>query len=230
MNGVRAPMVVGLGAAAGTSTLAAALHARDGGTPTWRTACGADVVVCRAAPASLRNAAELVCVTPGPRPLLAVTLPAAVPDQHATAAALRALQPRFGAVVVLPHVDCWHDLADPLDEAPAVLAQPAEHLTGSLHSYASALRTLVTALVASGLLTRPVPPLLTRATTARPQVVPGLLERPVFRRTPVRPAPVAVPHPVAPVALPRVAPEPEPDDEALEAELGRVGVAAGRAG
>jgi hypothetical protein len=231
VNRVRPPVVVGLTASAGTSTLAAALHAGDGGRFEGWAACAADVVVCPAAHASLRHAATLACAPPGPRPLLAITLGAAEDgqDEH-TAVALRAVQPRFGAVVVLPHIARWHGLADSRDDAAGVLAQPPERLAPPLRAYAAALRALVAAVVGSGLLNAPVPPLLTRPRTEPLRPAPVRVGRPVVRSVPFRPVPVAAPHPVVPVPVPLVATEPEPDDEALEAEPVRASVAAGRAG
>lgn len=225
MTGVRPPVIVGLTSGSGTSTLAAALHARDAGRFEEWAACGADIVVCGAEHASLRRAATLACAPGGARPLLAVTLGTGDHEQHAVEPALRALQPRFSAVVVLPHVPRWHDRVLPHDDAAAVLAQVSEHLTRPLRAYATALRTLAAAVVGSGLLGSPVPPLL-----ALPRAAPqrGLPE-PVQRAEPFRPVLLTTPRSVVPVPVSRVAPAPEPDDEAIEAEPVRAGVAAGRA-
>lgn len=228
MKRVRPPVVVGLTAGAGTSTLAAALHARDGGRFEGWSACAADVVVCPAAQAALRHAATLACAPLGPRPLLAVTLGAA--DDDPMAAALQAVQRRFGAVVVFPRIDRWHDLADSRNDAAAVLAQPPDRLARPLRAYAYALRALVGAVLGSGLLDAPVPPLLTRPRTELLRAAPRQVERPVERSAPFRPVLVAAPRPVVPVPVPVAATEPEPDDEALEAEPVRAGAAAGRAG
>jgi hypothetical protein len=226
---LRPPVVVGLVARAGTSTLAAALHARDGGRFEGRSACAADVLVCPAAQAALWHAATLACAPPGPRPLLAVTVGAAEADP--TAAVLQAVQRRFGAVVVLPRIDRWHDLADSRNDAAAVLAQPPDRLARPLRAYAAALRALVGAVLGSGLLDAPVPPLLTRPRTEPLRTVPRQVPRRVERSVPFRPVLVAAPRSVVPVPGPLAATDPtEPDDEALEAEPVRAGAAAGRAG
>jgi hypothetical protein len=213
VSAVRPPVIAGLTAGAGTSTLAAALHARDGGLLGHRAAGEADVVVCGSSEASLREAGALACAPSGPRPVLAVVH--AVPDASDVAGLVRRVRPRYGAVVVLPHVARWHGLAVPRDEAAAVLALPSDHLTSPVRVYAAALRTLVGALAGSGLLERTAPPLITR-----PQTVTlwrGL--QPVERVAPTRP-----------VRLGAVTPEPELDDEAIEAGPVRPAVGAGRAG
>ncbi|WP_211174815.1 hypothetical protein [Pseudonocardia xinjiangensis] len=225
MTAVRPPVIVGLAEGSGTSTLAAALHARDAGRFEEWAACAADIVVCRAEQPSLRRAATLACARPGVRPLLAVTLGPGDQEQHAAETALPALQQRFSAVVVLPHVPRWHDRAPQHDDAAAVLAQASEQLTRPLRAYAAALRTLAAGVVGSGLLGRAVPPLLALPVAAPRRSRPEPLRRP----EPPRPVLLTPPRSVAPVPLSRVAPGPEPDDEEIEAEPVRAGVAAGRA-
>jgi hypothetical protein len=193
VTGVRAPVVVGLSRCLGTSTLAAALHATDGGLLAAGTAGEADAVLCRADEPSLRHAALLACAPGGPRPVLVPVGPGAAPPAPAVG---------FGAVVVLPHVRRWAGTPDVRGEAAAVLAFPPEQLPLEVRAYAAALHGVVRALTGSELLHRTTPPLVSRPTTAR--LWRGLqpLARPV----------AAVP------TLLRA--RPEPDDEALEA--GRV--------
>jgi hypothetical protein len=234
---LRPPVIAGLTGDAGTSTLAAALHASDAG----RVDGAADVLVCRSTEAPLQEAAAVACAPPGgQQPVLAVTLLAAAPERGAMAARLRALESRFHAVVVLPHVGRWHDLADSRVEAATVLAQPVEHLARPLRAYAAALRHLVAAVVGSGQLDRPVPPPVTRPRAV--ELWRGL--RPVERSVPLRPILLARPAPAVllPVAgrrrpdqpcgaPPRLRPhDPEPDDETLEADPAQATAAAGRAG
>lgn len=235
MRALRPPLVAGLGPGLGTSTVAAGLHARDGGR--WHGV--ADIVVCGDAGDALRCAGELAAMPATTRPVLAVacTADAVAPP----AARLRALQRSAGAVVLLPHVPWWHGLAAPFDEAAAVLGQPAAQLPRPLQDYAAALRRLAAAVLRSGQLERPTPPAM--ATGYR-----GL--RPVERcvgGTP-RPVPLAAAHPARPVpvatcspprglraGIPPVAPvrppsiEPEPDDDALEAAGVLAAAVAGRA-
>ncbi len=207
MNPPRTPVIAGLTGGAGTSTLAAALHASDNG----RASGTADVLVCRSAEASLRHAAALPGAPPGPRPVLAVILDAAVPAPDALAARLRGLESRFGAVVLVPHVARWHGLSGPCADAAAVLAQPVEHLPLPLQPYAAAMRLLVAAMVRSGQLGRSAPPTVSRPRTV--QLWHGLqpVERGVSLRSPRAGTVSAIP-------TLRV---PEPDDDALEADLPR---------
>jgi hypothetical protein len=223
---VRRPVIVGLAAGDGATTLAAALHAHDGGRLEARAARGADIVVCRQA--SLRQAATLVCAPARPRPLLAVTLPPG-DEQEPAGDPHEALHQRFGAVVALPYVAHWHHIATARHDAAAVLAQPPEQLISPLREHAAALRALVAALVGSGLLARPVPPLLARPTD-RSRAIPVPAMRPAERASPFQPVLIAAPRPVVPVPVPRLEPDLEPDDEALEAGADGAAVAAGRAG
>jgi len=224
---VRRPVIVGLAAGDGATTLAAALHAHDGGRLEARATRGADIVVCRQA--SLRQAATLVCAPARPRPLLAIILGPG--DEQEPAGGLHhALHQRFGAVVALPHVAQWHHLARAGHDAAAVLAQPPEQLPSPLREHATALRALVTALVGSGLLARPVPPLLARPSADRTQAIPVPAMRPAARAAQIQPVLIAAPRPVVPVPVPRLRPDLEPDDEALEAEAAGAAAAAGRAG
>lgn len=227
MSTVRRPVIVGLAAGDGATTLAAALHAHDGGRLEARAARGADIVVCRQA--SLRQAATLVCAPTRPRPILAVTLGPG--DEHEPADGLHhALHQRFEAVVALPHVAQWHQLTTTHHDAAAVLAQPPEQLTSPLREQAAALRALVAALVGSGLLARPIPPLLARPSTDLPRAILVPVMRPAGPATQFQPVLIAAPRPVVPVPVPRLEPELEPDDEVLEAEAIGEAVAAGRAG
>jgi hypothetical protein len=225
---VRPPVIVGLSAGDGASTLAAALHAHDGGRLEERAAWGADIVVCRQG--SLRQAAGLACAPAHPRPLLAVTLGPGEHEQELAEGEHPALQQRFGAVVALPHVAHWHQLAKARHDAAVVLAQPPEQLPHPLRAHAAALRALVAALVGSGLLARPVPPLLVRPSSDRGPAKPIPAARRVERSVPLHPLLVAAPRPVVPAPVSRLEPDPEPDDEALEAEAGGAGVPAGRVG
>jgi hypothetical protein len=224
---VRRPVIVGLAAGDGATTLAAALHAHDGGRLEARAARGADIVVCRQA--SLGPAATLVCAPARPRPLLAIILGPGE-EQEPAGGLHHALHQRFGAVVALPHIARWHHLAKAGHDAAAVLAQPPEQLTSPLRELATAMRTLVTALVGSGLLARPVPPLLARPSADRPRAIPVPAIRPAERAAHFQPVLIAAPRPVVPVPVPRLGPDLEPDDEALEAEAAGAAVAAGRAG
>lgn len=194
---LRVPVVVGLGRGVGTSTVAAALHAREGDDRET----AADVVVC----ADPARAAAVLTDRAGRLPLLAVT--------GGGGARPRALESRFGVVVLLPRVGRWEGLARPSDELATLLGQPFDHLPRPLQDYTGAMRRLAAALVRSGQLTEPTPPPALRPRAAA--LWRGL--RPVERTLPLRPVPVTTP----PGAR---APEDSWDDETLEA------AGAGRAG
>lgn len=232
MSGLRAPVVAGVAGGVGTSTLAAALHAVDGG----RAPAGSrpDVLVCR--PDSLHLA--------GGRPPVLVVVADRPPRVDRTGAGT--------AVVVVPDVAAWHGVDAP--EVAGLLALAPAHRPAGLAPYIAALLDVATALVRSGVLERPAPPSgpapLVLPAPARPPVAPRpvvprpLVSRPVVPRPlvppPSRPAvpalvvigggrPVAPPVPVADRALwrglravqrtPTTPPGPtgsEPDDDALE--------------
>ncbi|WP_214401190.1 hypothetical protein [Pseudonocardia lacus] len=148
----RSPLVAGIDAGVGTSTLAAALHARDGGV----LAGEADVVVCAATEESLRAAATVACPGSGPRPVLVVTGgPPAAPVPPA-------VRTRYCAVVELPRIDDW------ATAAADVLGVPTDRLSPPLRSYAEALQTLVSALLGGGLLAASGPPMVIRPRKAEP--------------------------------------------------------------
>jgi hypothetical protein len=144
----RTPVVAGIEPGAGASTLAPALHAEDAGLLGQQ----ADVVVCRATPASLRAAAAVACPGTGPRPLLAVVGPI-------TGALPGVVPTRFAAVVELPLVERWIDRPTPTTDAAGSLSDPS---TTAIGAYADALRELVAALLASGQLTAAAPPMAIR--------------------------------------------------------------------
>jgi hypothetical protein len=199
---VRTPVVAGLAGGAGTSTLAAALHAHDAG----RFDRAADVLVCTST--ALAQAAALVPSPTTAQPVLAVTLDADGADRAAVAAQLAVLHPRFATVVALPHVAGWRASATARAEAGSVLTLPADRVPRPLRVYASGLRRIVRALTRSDLLTLAYPP-----APVQPVLWCGL--QPIERR------PV---HPLQPGQHSRP-PEPDLDDDALEAD--QFGLAAG---
>jgi hypothetical protein len=223
--GPRIPLVTGIEPGVGASTLAAALHAEDGGV----LAQHADIVVCRATPGSLRAAATVACPGQGPRPLLVVTggpIAAALPG---------AIPTRFGSVVELPEVAGWTGRATPAAEAAAALTDPA----GPLQPYAEALRNVVAALLGSGLLGTATPPMVIRPRPAeswrglRPPPQP-LGRHPAAGPTPGAAEPVRPRHrlpesaPCAPPPRPPgIRPIADEDDESIEM---RNLLAGGRAG
>ncbi|NMI00897.1 hypothetical protein [Pseudonocardia acidicola] len=174
MNGLRAPVVAGVAGGVGTTTVAVALRAHDAGRVVDTRV---DVLVCRCTGNSLHRAARLAdrLAGHGPRPVLAVTADGAVPTRGPLHARLRMIEPQFAAVVVLPHVGRWRELADPLAEAAGLLAQAAGDLPRPLRNYAAALRRLATSVAATGRLShgapaprRTVPPRADRRSSPSP--------------------------------------------------------------
>lgn len=138
--------VAGVAGGVGTTTVAAALGAADRGVFVGR---AVDVLVCRATGDSLvraGHAAQLVAEASGRRPVLAVTAADSSGPSRPVTARLRLLEPHTAAVVVLPFVRRWRDLATPLDEARALRAVPHTDLPRPLRRYAAAAHDLLTAL------------------------------------------------------------------------------------
>ncbi len=171
----RSPLAVGVAGGVGTTTVATALGLVDRGVFTGRTA---DVLVCRSTGDSLHRAAraaQLVAADGHGLPLLAVTCADTSGPSRPTIARLRLLEPHASAVVVLPYVRRWHDLAAPLDEVRDLLTRPAGELPRALRPYAAALTRLSTALAdhpRSGNAAR-ARPAATRPRTAIARPVPG---------------------------------------------------------
>jgi hypothetical protein len=154
VSSLRAPVVAGVAGGVGTTTLAVALRGHDAGRRTGP----ADILACRGTLGSLRRvAAVLGHAGPGPRPVVAVTLEG-VRVPAPVRVRLQALDLEVAAVVVLPHVDHWLVLADPLAEAAGLLVEPPPALPRALRRYAAALRELAAAVVRSGRLNTPPAP------------------------------------------------------------------------
>ncbi|WP_147201032.1 hypothetical protein [Pseudonocardia asaccharolytica] len=153
---MRAPVVAGVAGGVGTTTVAVALHGLDAGRAVDPRV---DVLVCRCAGDSLHRAARLTdrFGGPGPRPVLAVTAEGSVPARSPLHAALQQVQSQFSGIVVLPRIERWRELLDPLTEASGMLAQPADALPRQLRGYATALRQLAQLVAATGRLHREPP-------------------------------------------------------------------------
>ncbi|WP_214404798.1 hypothetical protein [Pseudonocardia lacus] len=145
-------LVAGVAGGVGTTTVATAIGATDRGVFTGR---AVDVLVCRATGDSLLRAARAahLITTTGHRPVLAVTAADASGPSRPVTARLRLLEPHAAAVVVLPFVRRWRELAVPLDEVRGLLTRPVTELPRPLRRYATALRDLRAATGRAG----PVP-------------------------------------------------------------------------
>lgn len=188
MTRLRVPVVAGVTAGVGTTTVAAALHGLDGGVvadcvdgPAARRltdlpAGGVDVLVCRGDAASLHRLAVLVG-TAGPvdpvarpGPVLAVMLDAGVTDTMARGrilADLWPLRPRSGRVTVLPYVATLQGKDVSRTHLGMLLGRRPEQLGSGLRRFADAVRGLAATLVAAGVLTTPP------AQLASPMQAPG---------------------------------------------------------
>lgn len=150
--------VAGVAGGVGTSTLAAAMGARDRGVFVGR---AVDVLVCRATGDSLiraGHAAQLITQTTGRKPIVAVTAADASGPSRPVTARLRLLEPHTSAVVVLPFIRRWRDVTAPLEEARALFAVPRTDLPRPLRRYAVAVQSLVAVLGGRAVAT-PTPPL-----------------------------------------------------------------------
>lgn len=163
-SGRSAPAVAGVAGGVGTTTIAAAIGGIDRGLFIGR---AIDLLVCRATGDSLiraGHAAALVGQLTGRRPVVAVTAADGAGPSRPVTARLRLLAPNAAAVVVLPYVRRWRELAAPLDEARVLLTVPSTDLPRALRRYAGAAQDLLTSL--SGL-PAPARPLTNRV-AARP--------------------------------------------------------------
>jgi hypothetical protein len=145
----RIPRVAGVGGGVGTSTVAAAVGGRDRGVFTGR---AVDVLVCRSTGESLIRATRAApCVAAdglGP-PVLAVSQDARSGLSRPTTARLRLIEPHACAVVLLPFVPRWREVASPLEEARDLLTRSPAHLPRPLREYAAAIGRLAAAITAS---------------------------------------------------------------------------------
>lgn len=150
--------VAGVAGGVGATTIATALGVADRGVFIGR---AVDVLVCRATGDSLiraGHAAQLIAQSSGRRPVLAVTAADARGPGRPVTSRLRLLEPHASAVVVLPYVRRWRELATPLTEVRGLLATHPAELPRRLRGYADALQKLRTAADARPIATaRPVP-------------------------------------------------------------------------
>lgn len=185
MNALRTPVVIGLHPGAGTSTVAAALHADEG---TGREQA-ADIV-CVGARALALAMSPFTPPAP-PRPVLVIAADAGprslahtphVPSHAASTGDVFAaggcepgppLRARFDTVVVVPHLAYWAGVPAPSEEIAMLLGLAVECLPWPLRAYAAALREIAAAVVRSGQLSRPSPPRVMHAGHGRRAGAPG---------------------------------------------------------
>jgi hypothetical protein len=134
---LRRGLVAGVAGGVGTTTVATAIGGRDCGVFLGRPV---DVLVCRATGDSLlkaARAAQLVVADGRHRPVLAVTPADASGLTRPVIARMRLLEPNTAAVIVLPFVRRWKELAVPLDEVRGLLSVPLTELPRPLRRYAA---------------------------------------------------------------------------------------------
>jgi hypothetical protein len=148
------PLIGGVAGGVGTTTLARALRAIDGGI--YPGAAPVDLLVARSTMYSLGCAQRAAAATPDP-PVLAVV--ADIPRVRLSGqvkARLRMTEPHLGGLVVVPYVETWPELDDPLQDAERVLATVVDDLPKPLRGFAAAVHQLVDQLKPR-LLARSVP-------------------------------------------------------------------------
>lgn len=160
MSAPRTPRVLGLHRGAGTTTVARALHADDGGSR----GVGADLVVCTGTEESLLCAGALA--VGGARPWLAVVVlePGRVPDEARLLLAAR----RCAGCTLLPHVGLWLGRTQPADDLSMLLGLRPDQLASTVRAYAAGLRAIAAGLVNSGLLDQARAPVVATPRTAAP--------------------------------------------------------------
>jgi hypothetical protein len=216
----RTPVVLGVTPGCGATTLARALHAHDGG----QRDVAADVIVCAGTEESMRRAETLAIGAE--RPLLAVVLTGS--GSGPGRPRLRLAGRRYATVVVVPHVARWAGRSASPDDVATLLGIKPERLPREQRAAAAAIRAVATALVGTGLLERPRPPVVARPLPSRGPEAPRplavaelpLVVVPALRGT-VPPRPVVPGRVTLGATGIRIEPRirPDLDDEALEAAL-----------
>lgn len=135
------PLIGGVAGGVGTTTLARALRAIDGGI--YPGAAPVDLLVARSTMYSLGCAQRAAAATPAP-PILAVV--ADIPRARLSGqvkARLRMTEPHLAGLVVVPYVETWPELDDPYQEAERVLMTVVAELPKPLRGFAAAVHQLV---------------------------------------------------------------------------------------
>ncbi|MHA6622922.1 hypothetical protein [Pseudonocardia sp. DLS-67] len=161
----RRARVAGVAGGVGATTVARAIAGVDRGVFTGKPV---DVLVCRATGDSILRASRAIQVLAASelRPVVAVTGADVSGRSRPVAARLRLLEPHAAAVVVLPFVRRWRELAVPLDDVRDLLTRPLTELPRPLRRYAIAARELRAALGA------PRPPAAIRQAVPQSRPVP----------------------------------------------------------
>lgn len=140
---MRAPLVCGVAGGVGTTTIAVALHARDGGVYQGGPA---DIIVCRTTSTSVAAAHQAVN-TVGGQPVLVVVADAPLRTPAPVRARLRMVQPHITALVAMPYVPAWREIDQALAQARLILRVPCEQVPKWLRPWATALRQIMDAVL-----------------------------------------------------------------------------------
>ena len=121
-SAVPTPVVAGVAGGVGTSLVAAALHAVDGGVA--QPGVPAHVLVCRCTVSSVGRAHSVLAELPSAVVLAVVAdIPRAQHPRPARAR-LRMVEPYLRGQVWVPYVSTWRDQDDPWSRAGQLLIQP----------------------------------------------------------------------------------------------------------
>jgi hypothetical protein len=143
------------------TTIATALHARDGGV---YCAGPADIVVCRSTSLSVAAAHRVINAVPG-APVLVVVADGPLRTPAPVKARVRMVEPHLTGLVWMPYVEQWRHTDDALQHAKAVSSHP-DGMPKWLHAWAAALGQLGTAVLP--LLEHPCPAPTTTGATSHP--------------------------------------------------------------
>ncbi|MGH3827343.1 MAG: hypothetical protein ACRDQX_09245 [Pseudonocardiaceae bacterium] len=135
---MRRPLVCGVAGGVGTSTIAAALHAQDGGVyhdgP-------ADIIVCRTTSTSITLAHRVVSTVTG-MPVLVVVADGPLRPPPAVRARLTMVRPHITALVAMPYIPHWREIDEALEQAKLVTRVPRDQVPKLLRPWTAALLQL----------------------------------------------------------------------------------------
>jgi hypothetical protein len=141
-RGLRAPLVCGVAGGVGTTTIAAALRARDLGVYHGGPA---DIIVCRSTSSSVGAAHRVVNTVVG-KPVLVVVADGPLRTPAAVKARVRMVEPHVAALVWMPYVEHWRQIDQALEQAVAVPHHP-ESVPKWLRPWAGALMRVADAVL-----------------------------------------------------------------------------------
>ncbi len=140
---MRAPWVCGVAGGVGTTTIAAALWARDLGV--YRDG-PADIIVCRTTSTSVALAHQMVNAAPG-KPVLVVVADGPLRTPPPVKARLTMVGPHITALVAVPYVQRWREIDQGLEQARSVLLVSPDQVPKWMKPWATALRQIMNAVL-----------------------------------------------------------------------------------